>query len=36
MPSKQIGPPLSDVVPERDSRVVRCYEELLTDCSPDR
>ncbi len=29
MPSKQFGPPLSDVVPERDSRVVRCYTEHL-------
>ncbi len=29
MPSKQFIPPLPDVVPERDSRVVRCYEEHL-------
>ncbi len=29
MPSKQFGPPLPDVVPERDSRVVRCYAEHL-------
>ncbi len=29
MPSKQFGPPLSDGVPERDSRVVRCYAEHL-------
>ena len=29
MPSKQFIPPLLDVVPERDSRVVRRYEEHL-------
>ena len=29
MPSKQHNPPLSDGVPERDSRVVRCYAEHL-------
>ena len=29
MPSKQFGRPLPDVVPERDSRVVRCYAEHL-------
>ena len=29
MPSKQFSPPLPDVVPERDSRVVRCYAEHL-------
>ena len=29
MPSNQFGPPLADVVPERDSRVVRCYAEHL-------
>ena len=29
MPSKQFIPPLLDVVPERDSRVVRCYVEHL-------
>ncbi|MCY4138221.1 MAG: hypothetical protein OXF56_08170, partial [Rhodobacteraceae bacterium] len=29
MPSNQFGPPLPDVVPERDSRVVRCYTEHL-------
>lgn len=29
MPSKQFGPPLPDVVPERDSRVVRHYAEHL-------
>ena len=29
MPSKQFGPRLPDVVPERDSRVVRCYAEHL-------
>ncbi|MCY3748235.1 MAG: tyrosine-type recombinase/integrase [Chloroflexi bacterium] len=29
MPSKQFGPPLPDVVPERHSRVVRCYAEHL-------
>ncbi len=29
MLSKQFSPPLPDVVPERDSRVVRCYAEHL-------
>ena len=29
MPSNQFGPPLPDVVPERESRVVRCYTEHL-------
>ena len=29
MPSKQHSPPLSDGVPARDSRVVRCYAEHL-------
>ncbi len=29
MPSKKFSPPLSDVVPERDSRVVRCYAERV-------
>ena len=29
MPSKHFGRPLPDVVPERDSRVVRCYEKHL-------
>ncbi len=29
MPSKKYGRPPPDVVPERDSRVVRCYEEHL-------
>ena len=29
MPSKQFAPPLPDVVPERDSRVVRSYAEHL-------
>ncbi len=29
MLSKQFNPPLPDVVPERDSRVVRCYAEHL-------
>ncbi|MYF31420.1 MAG: tyrosine-type recombinase/integrase [Gammaproteobacteria bacterium] len=29
MPSKQFGLPLLDVVPERDTRVVRCYAEHL-------
>ncbi len=29
MPSKQVGPPLPDVVPQRDSGAVRCYAEHL-------
>ena len=29
MPSNQFGRPQPDVVPERDTRVVRCYEEHL-------